>query len=141
MIDKIKELLLELGYGFAFIGNQYKVSTENKDYYIDLLFYHRKLKCLVAIELKAGEFKAEYAGKMNLYLNILDDFVKEKDENPSIGIILCAEKDKFEVEYAIRGMNKPMGVAEYKLTKELPNELKGSLPTIEEFKQDIIEYK
>ncbi len=78
---------------------------------------------------------------MNLYLNILDDFVKEKDENPSIGIILCAEKDKFEVEYAIRGMNKPMGVAEYKLTKELPNELKGSLPTIEEFKQDIIEYK
>ena len=127
--------------GFAFIGNQYKVSTENKDYYIDLLFYHRKLKCLVAIELKAGEFKAEYAGKMNLYLNILDDFVKEKDENPSIGIILCAEKDKFEVEYAIRGMNKPMGVAEYKLTKELPNELKGSLPTIEEFKQDIIEYK
>ena len=78
---------------------------------------------------------------MNLYLNILDDFVKEKDENPSIGIILCAEKDKFEVEYAIRGMNKPMGVAEYKLTKELQNELKGSLPTIEEFKQDIIEYK
>ena len=139
MVEKVKRFMLELGYGFAFIGNQYKVSSDTKDYYIDLLFYHRKLKCLVAFELKTGEFKAEYAGKMNLYLNILDDFVKENDENPSIGIILCAGKDKFEVEYALRGLNKPMGVAEYILTQELPNKLKGSLPTLKEFKKEVFE--
>ncbi|MBN4069854.1 MAG: hypothetical protein COA82_11380 [Alkaliphilus sp.] len=138
MVGKVKELILELGYGFAFIGNQYKISSLTKDYYIDLLFYHRKLKCLVAFELKIGEFKAEYAGKMNLYLNILDDFVKEGDENQSIGIILCASKDKFEVEYALRGLDKPMGVAEYKLTKELPSKLIGSLPTVEEFKKEVL---
>jgi len=139
MVEKVKELILELGYGFAFIGNQYKISVETKDYYIDLLFYHRKLKSLVAFELKTGEFKAEYAGKMNLYLNILDDFVKEKDENPSIGIILCADKDKIEVEYALRGIDKPMGVAEYILTQELPNDLKGSLPTLKELKKEVFE--
>lgn len=137
MITKIKDLILELGYGFAFIGNQYKISTPNKDYFIDLLFYHRKLKCLVAFELKIGEFKAEYAGKMNLYLNLLDDFVREKDENPSIGIILCAEKDSFDVEYALRGMEKPMGVSEYRLTRNLPIEFKGTLPSLDEFKRDI----
>jgi predicted nuclease of restriction endonuclease-like (RecB) superfamily len=135
IIDKLKDFILELGYGFAFIGNQYKISTPNKDYFLDLLFYHRKLKCLVVFELKIGEFKAEYAGKMNLYLNILDEFVKEKDENPSIGIILCAEKDNFDVEYALRGISKPMGVSEYKLTKDLPEDLKGSLPSIEEIKR------
>jgi len=139
MVEKIKELILELGYGFAFIGNQYKISSPTKDYFIDLLFYHRKLKCLVAFELKAGEFKAEFAGKMNLYLNILDDFVREKDENPSIGIILCAEKENFEVEYAIRGFSKPMGVAEYKLTKELPSEFKGTLPTPQELKKELFQ--
>lgn len=139
LIKKIKELILELGYGFAFIGNQYKISAGSKDYFIDLLFYHRKLKCLVCFELKTGEFKAEYAGKMNLYLNILDDFVKEKDENPSIGIILCAEKDNIDVEYALRGMNKPMGVSEYRLTKDLPLELKGALPSLEELKKEVIE--
>lgn len=139
MVEKIKELILELGYGFAFIGNQYKISSPTKDYFIDLLFYHRKLKCLVAFELKAGEFKAEFAGKMNLYLNILDDFVREKDENPSIGIILCAEKENFEVEYAIKGFSKPMGVAEYKLTKELPSEFKGTLPTPQELKKELFQ--
>lgn len=139
MVEKVKDLILELGYGFAFIGNQYKISTETKDYFIDLLFYHRRLKCLVAFELKIGEFKAEYAGKMNLYLNLLDDFVKEKEENNSIGIILCAEKDKFEVEYALRGLDKPMGIAEFRLTKELPNELKGDLPSLEELKKEIID--
>lgn len=134
MVEKVKELILELGYGFAFIGNQYKVSSPTKDYFIDLLFYHRKLKCLVAFELKTGEFKAEYAGKMNLYLNMLDDFVKEKEENPSIGIILCTEKDHFEVEYAIRGFHKPIGIAEYMLIKELPNKFKGTLPTKEDLR-------
>lgn len=139
LIEKIKELILELGYGFAFIGNQYKISAGSKDYFLDLLFYHRKLKCLVCFELKTGEFKAEYAGKMNLYLNILDDFVREKDENPSIGIILCAQKDNIEVEYALRGMDKPMGVSEYRLTRDLPKELKGALPTLEEIKKEVME--
>ena len=137
MVEKIKDLILELGYGFAFLGNQYKVSTPSKDYYIDLLFYHRKLKCLVAIELKTGSFLAEYAGKMNLYLNLLDDFVREEGENNSIGIILCADKDKFEVEYALRGLEKPMGVAEYKLTKELPKELQGALPSFKDLGDEI----
>ncbi len=137
MVEKIKDLILELGYGFAFLGNQYKVSTPSKDYYIDLLFYHRKLKCLVAIELKTGSFLAEYAGKMNLYLNLLDDFVREEGENNSIGIILCADKDKFEVEYALRGLEKPMGVAEYKLTKELPKELQGALPSFKDLEEEI----
>ena len=137
MVEKIKDLILELGYGFAFLGNQYKVSTPSKDYYIDLLFYHRRLKCLVAIELKTGSFLAEYAGKMNLYLNLLDDFVKEEGENNSIGIILCADKDKFEVEYALRGLEKPMGVAEYKLTKELPKELQGALPSFKDLEEEI----
>jgi len=141
MIEKVKESILELGYGFAFIGNQYKISTETKDYFIELLFYHRKLKCLVAIELKIGEFKAEFAGKMNLYLNLLDDTVRQKDENNSIGIILCAEKDSFEVEYALRGMEKPIGVAEFKLTKELPSKLKDTLPSREELEKAILEKK
>lgn len=92
MVGKVKELIMELGYGFAFIGNQYKVSSDTKDYFIDLLFYHRKLKCLVAFELKIGEFKAEYAGKMNFYLNMLDDFVREKEENPSRWILLMNQK-------------------------------------------------
>jgi hypothetical protein len=130
-----------LGYGFAFIGNQFKISTETKDYFIDLLFYHRKLKCLVAIELKIGEFLAEYAGKMNLYLNLLDEKVRQKNENNSIGIILCAEKDSFEVEYALRGMEKPIGVAEFKLTKELPSKLKDTLPSREELEKAILEKK
>ena len=137
MVEKIKDLILELGYGFAFLGNQYKVSTPSKDYYIDLLFYHRKLKCLVAIELKTGSVLARYAGKMNLYLNLLDDFVREEGENNSIGIILCADKDKFEVEYALRGLEKPMGVAEYKLTKELPKELQGALPSFKDLEDEI----
>lgn len=138
LVDRLKELILELGYGFAFIGNQYKISAGSKEYFVDLLFYHRKLKCLVCFELKTGEFKAEYAGKMNLYLNILDEFVKEKDENPSIGIILCASKDEIEVEYALRGMEKPMGVSEYRLTKDLPKELRGALPTIEDLKKEVM---
>jgi predicted nuclease of restriction endonuclease-like (RecB) superfamily len=136
MVEKIKNLIMELGYGFCFVGNQYKIKGNTKDYYVDLLFYHRKLRSLVAFEIKAGEFKAEYAGKINLYLNLLDEQVKMEDENPSIGIILCAEKDNFEVEYSLRTINKPIGVAEYRLTKELPDGLKGKLPTAQELKEE-----
>jgi predicted nuclease of restriction endonuclease-like (RecB) superfamily len=138
MVNKIRDVLIEFGHGFAFMGNQYRIKTETKEYFIDLLFYQRKLKCLVAIELKMGEFKPEYAGKMNFYLNLLDDYIREDDENPSIGIILCAERDRLEVEYALRGIDKPVGVAEYRLTKELPTELRADLPSVETIKAELL---
>ena len=138
MISKIKDVILELGYGFCFIGNQYKIVLNQKEYFIDLLFYHRKLKALVALELKAGMFEPEYAGKMNFYLNLLDDYVREEGENPSIGIILCAARDRVEVEYALRGIQKPVGVAEYSLTKDLPEELANKLPNPKELESEIL---
>lgn len=138
MVNRIRDVILELGYGFTFIGNQYKVALEEKEYFIDLLFYHRRLKCLVAIELKSGDFKPEYAGKMNFYLNILDDFVREPEENPSIGIILCAGSKRIEVEYALRSINRPVGVAEYMLTKDLPKELAGKLPDAKQIEDEIL---
>ena len=128
MVAKIQQVMLELGYGFAFIGNQFSIKASGKEYFIDLLFSNRRLNSLVAIELKIGEFKPEYAGKMNFYLNLLDDFVREPGENPSIGIILCTERDHFEVEYALRGLQKPVGVADYALTSELPEAFKNKLP-------------
>jgi predicted nuclease of restriction endonuclease-like (RecB) superfamily len=137
MVGKIKEVLLELGYGFAFIGNQYRIVAGNKEYFIDLLFYNRRLRSLVAIELKVGRFKPEYAGKMNFYLNILDDFVREEGENPSIGIILCSDRDYFEVEYTLRGIDKPVGISEYRLTRELPPELKNKLPEAKQLEDEI----
>lgn len=138
MVNRIKDVILELGYGFAFLGNQYRVSLEGKDYFIDLLFYHRRLKSLVAVELKSGAFLPEYAGKMNFYLNLLDDFVREPDENPSIGIILCADRNRVDVEYALRGIDKPMGVAGYSLTHDLPKELAGKLPDAKQIEAEIL---
>ena len=138
MVSSIRDVLLELGFGFAFIGNQYKVSTGNKDYFIDLLFYHRGLTCLVAVELKVGSFEPEHAGKMNFYLNLLDDTVRQPNENPSIGLILCADRDKVDVEYALRGIDKPVGVAEYKLTKELPEAFADKLPDVKQIEQELL---
>jgi predicted nuclease of restriction endonuclease-like (RecB) superfamily len=138
MVAKIKNIMLELGYGFTFIGNQYRIVAQGNEYFIDLLFYNRKLKSLVAMELKTGKFQPEYAGKMNFYLNLLDDFVREPDENPSIGIILCSERNKFEVEYALRGLNKPVGVSEFRLTKTLPEELRDKLPNVNELENEIL---
>ena len=135
LVEKIRDLLLELGYGFSFIGNQYRLKLNQKEYFIDLLFYHRILKCLIAIELKTVEFEPEFAGKMNFYLELLDEQEKQPDDNPSIGIILCPVKDKFEVEYALRISSKPIGVSEYKLTQKLPEKLKGKVPTSKELKQ------
>ncbi len=137
MIACMRDVLLEFGNGFSFIGSQYVLSTKTKDYRIDLLFYQRKLQCLVAVDLKAGAFEPEFAGKMNFYLNLLDDTVKEPYENPSVGIILCAEKDKFDVEYALRGIAKPVGVAEYHLTRVLPKMLKGALPSPTQIKRKL----
>jgi predicted nuclease of restriction endonuclease-like (RecB) superfamily len=129
LLENIKSFLLELGIGFTFMGNQYKVALGENEYFIDLLFYHRHLRCLVAIDLKIGKFIPEYAGKMNFYLNLLDDKVKLPDENASIGLILCKEKDNIVVEYALRNIKKPVGVAKYYLTKNLPHELLNQLPS------------
>lgn len=135
LLQHIKEFLMEMGYGFAFLGNQYSIKLGENEYFIDLLFYHRGLQCLVALELKITRFIPEYAGKMNFYLEILDDTVKLPQENPSIGIILCAEKDNLEVEYSLRSQNKPIGVAEYKLYEQLPEELSKQLPSAKDIKQ------
>jgi hypothetical protein len=119
LVERIKQFILELGKGFSFIGNQYRLEFNNKEYFVDMLFFHRKLRSLVAIELKVGGFKPEYVGKMNFYLTLLDRLEKSTDENPSIGIILCAEKDHLEVEVALQDIHKPIGVAIYQL---LPQE-------------------
>ena len=138
LINQIRDVLLEFGHGFAFIGNQYQVKLGKDVYFIDLLFYHRKLKCLVAIELKSGKFKPEYTGKMNFYLNLLNESSREPDENPSIGIILCGDRNRMLVEYALKGINQPMGVAGYELTKHLPSELADKLPQPEELERQIM---
>ncbi len=135
IIENIKKFLLELGYGFSFVSNQYKLSLNDNEYFIDLLFFHRKLNALVAIELKIGKFKPEYAGKMNFYLNLLNDTVKMPHENPAIGIILCSDKDSLEVEYAISNTTQPLGVATYTIETELPVALKKLLPSSEEIRE------
>ena len=129
LLDHLKDFITELGLGFCFIGNQYPVKVKGREYYIDLLFFHRHLHCLVALDLKIGKFKPEYAGKMNFYLNLLDEKIKLPDENSSIGIILCKDRDHFEVEYSLRGIHKPIGVSRYKIIKKLPKKLQKSLPS------------
>lgn len=132
LIEHIRAFLLELGVGFAFVGNQVRLDVGDKEFFIDLLFYHLKLRCFVVLELKAGEFKPEYAGKMNFYLNAVDDLMRHPDDQPSVGLILCRTRDRLTVEYALRGTKTPIGVAEYITTDSLPDDLKGSLPTVEE---------
>ena len=124
-----------MGYGFCFIGRQHRLILGDKEYFVDLLFYHRFLKALVAFELKAGSFEPEYAGKMDFYLNVLNDRERAADDNPSIGIILCAEKDSLEVEFALKSKTNPIGVAEYQLQTTLPKELHGKLPTSRQLSQ------
>lgn len=137
LIRHLEKFLLELGQGFAFVGRQYLVSIGNDDFYIDLLFYHLQLRCFVVIDLKRGKFKPEYAGKINFYCNIIDDHLRHSSDQATIGLILCQEKNAVVAEYALRGMNKPIGVSEYELTRALPNELKSSLPTIEELEAEL----
>lgn len=129
LISRLQAFLLELGYGFCFVGRQHRLVLGKKEYFIDLLFYHRFLKALVAFELKLGPFVPEFAGKMDFYLNLLNDTERAPGDQPSIGIILCAEKDDVEVEYALRTKANPIGVAAYTLQSKLPGELKGRLPT------------
>jgi predicted nuclease of restriction endonuclease-like (RecB) superfamily len=132
LLRHIREFLLELGVGFAFVGSQYHLVVADQDYYLDMLFYHLKLRCYVVVDLKIGEFKPEDAGKMNFYLSALDDILRHTDDQPSIGVILCKSKNQVIVEYTLRDMRKPIGVAEYRLTQALPEYLQTSLPTIEE---------
>ena len=131
-MKKIKTVLLELGNGFSFVGNQYKITVGNEDYFIDMLFYHTKLHCYIVIELKNTKFKPEYAGKINFYLSAVDDLIKSDFDNPSIGIILCREKDKISVEYALKDINKPIGVSSYEISKYMPKDILDKLPTEEE---------
>jgi len=137
LVDHIREFLLELGVGFAFVGRQVRLEVEAQDFCIDLLFYHLKLRCFVVIELKTGEFKPEYAGKMNFYLSAVDDRLRHPDDEPSIGIILCKSKNRVIVEYTLRDTSKPIGVSAYQLTRLLPEKMKGSLPTIEELEAEL----
>jgi len=132
LLNNVRKFLLEMGGDFTFMGNQYKLTVDGDDFYIDLLLYHRRLKSLVAIELKAGEFKPEHAGKMQFYLSALDKTVKLEGESPSIGIIICKSKKRTIVEYALSNPAYPMGVAEYTISKPLPGKYKGLLPSAEE---------
>ena len=132
LIKNITKVLLEFGKGFAYVGHQYHLEVAGEDYYIDLLFYNIKLKCYVVIELKVGEFKPEYAGKLSFYLTAIDEQVKEKNDNPTIGLLLCRNKNNVIAEYTLRDMNKPMGVSEYRIKDYLPENLQNELPSIEE---------
>jgi predicted nuclease of restriction endonuclease-like (RecB) superfamily len=137
LMQHITQFLLELGKGFAFIGRQYHLEVAGNDYYIDLLFYHVTLKCYVVVELKNRKFIPEYAGKLNFYLSAVDSLLKRGDDNPTIGLLLCRDKNNIEVEFSLRDMNKPMGVSEYTLVESLPDNLKGALPTVEEIEIDL----
>ncbi|HET7361444.1 MAG TPA: PDDEXK nuclease domain-containing protein [Salinimicrobium sp.] len=135
IVRNIKKFILALGTNFAFMGNQYRLIIEEQEYFVDLLFYNRKLQCLVAFELKKGKFKPEYLGKMNFYLSALDDTIKQPHENSSVGIVLCKEKNNKVVEYSFRDFSKAMGVATYKTSKEIPEKYKNALPDAETLKK------
>ena len=137
MINKIKDVLIELGKGFAFVGSEYKLEVGGKEYFIDLLFYHLKLKCYIVVELKAREFEPTDAGQLNFYLSAVDDLVKDKDDNATIGLLLCKGKDNFTAEYALKDINKPIGVSEYKLLEDMPEYLQSQLPKAEDIEMHI----
>lgn len=135
IVQNIKKFILSFGRDFAFMGNQYRVEALGHEHFIDLLFYNRELNCLVAIELKKGEFKTSYLGQLNGYLDLLDDYVKKPHENPSIGIVLCKDVDKTYAQYMVRSYHKPMGVATYQISSDMPEKLRKSLPELEELKK------
>jgi len=135
IVSNIKKFIMALGTDFTFIGNQHRLIVDEREFFVDLLFFHRKLQSLVAFDLKRKDFKPEYVGKMNFYLSVLDEYEKQPHENPSIGIILCKEKSNKIVEFAFRDTSKPMGVATYRTTRELPLEYQGILPDAEKLKE------
>lgn len=132
LVSRLPDLILELGKGFSFVGRQYHLEVGGEDFYLDLLFYHLRLRCYVAIELKAGSFKPEYVGKLNFYLTALDELVRMPQDNPSIGLILCKDRNNIVAEYSLRHIGKPIGVSRYQVSEKLPEDLKASLPTVEE---------
>lgn len=137
LLAHVQKFLLELGQGFAFVGRQYHLDVGQDDFYIDLLFYHLRLRCFIVIDLKKGPFKAEYAGKMNFYCNVVDDRLRHPTDQPTIGLILCQNKNRLVAEYALAGVKKAIGVSEYHLTRALPAQLKSSLPSIEEIEAEL----
>ena len=137
MMRHIRDYLLELGTGFAFVGSQYRLEVGGEEFFIDQLFYHLKLRCFLVLELKAGKFKPEYLGKLNFYLSAVDDLLRNEGDAPSVGLILCRGENQTIVEYALRDMSKPIGVSAYELTRSLPENLRGSLPTIEEIEAEL----
>lgn len=137
LVQDVTKLLLELGTGFAFLGNQYHLNVGGDDFYIDLLFYNLNLRCYVVIELKTGEFKPEYAGQLNFYLSAVDGILKKETDNPSIGLLLCKSKNDLVAEYSLKDMSKPIGVSEYKITSTLPEELEQQLPSVEDLQKRI----
>ena len=137
LVKDVTKLLLELGTGFAFLGNQYHLNVGGDDFYIDLLFYNLNLRCYVAIELKTGEFKPDYAGQLNFYLSAVDGILKSEHDNPTIGLLLCKSKNNIVAEYALKDMSKPIGVSEYKVTRDLPENLSKQLPSIEDIQKHI----
>jgi predicted nuclease of restriction endonuclease-like (RecB) superfamily len=137
MVTDVTKLLLELGAGFAFLGNQYHLNVGGEDFYLDLLFYNLKLRCYVVIELKTGDFKPEYAGKLNFYLSAVDNILKTEQDAPTIGLLLCKGKNDLIAEYALQDINKPMGISEYRITDEIPEKFRQQLPSIEDIKNRI----
>ena len=138
MLEKIKNVLLELGKGFSFVGSQYKISTESQDYYIDLLFYHLELRCYIVVELKNTEFRPEYTGQLSFYVTAVDETIKKEYDNQTIGLLLCKGKDKLSAEWSLKSTNAPIGVSSYKIAKTLPKEVLEKLPTEEELNMYII---
>lgn len=137
LLTHVEKFLLELGQGFAFVGRQYHLDVGEEDFYIDLLFYHLRLRCFIVIDLKKGPFKAEYAGKMNFYCNVVDDRLRHSADQPTVGLILCQHKNRLVAEYALKGVKKAIGVSEYRLTRALPAKFKSSLPSIEEIEAEL----
>lgn len=137
LVKHIEKFLLELGTGFAFVGRQYHLNVGEQDFYIDLLFYHLKMRCFVVIDLKKGDFKPEYVGKMNFYCSVVDDVLKHQNDQPTIGLILCEKSNKIIAEYTLRDSLKPIGVSEFELSNALPDNLKLSLPSIEEIENEL----
>ncbi|MDR1965991.1 MAG: DUF1016 domain-containing protein, partial [Synergistaceae bacterium] len=135
IIANIKQFILAFGNKFCFIGNQYRVIVDEKEFFIDLLFFNRELRCLVAIELKRGEFKPAHLGQLNFYLSALDEYIRQEDEAPSIGILLCKEANRSIVEFAVRDYTKPMGVATYRTRNEMPEPLQKAFPDVDDMKK------
>ncbi len=137
LLDQVQKFLLELGQGFAFVGRQHHLEVGAEDFYLDLLFYHLRLRCFMVVDLKRGPFKAEYAGKMNFYCNVVDDRLRHADDHSTIGLILCQDKNRIVAEYALKGVKQAIGVSEYELTRALPKKFRSSLPTVEQMETEL----